>query len=240
MRSPEAPMTQSGHRFCPRCGTVLVADMRFCPGCGLDTSEAGLAPASGPAAAASAIDAATSPMDGRSPMDAATGAAAPAPVETVPAPAANSVRSFADRGPHIPGVVIAGLLVMVGLIGFGLLTRPSAGPPPGVGSGGSGGQVPPGSTAIPSAPIVGLTILSPADGQAVATKDINVIGLAPPGVSVTQDISFGLDQHGTADGTGHWTIKVSLKDGENKLVFRIGDDASTRKELRVTYTPQAP
>jgi hypothetical protein len=33
---------------------------------------------------------------------------------------------------------------------------------------------------------------------------------------------------------------VGLKDGENKLVFRIGDDASTRKELRVTYTPQAP
>jgi len=202
--------------------------MAFCPRCGLNTSEA----AGSPAAA---------PLDAVTPMDAATGAPVPAAVETVPAPTANSVRSFADRGPQIPGIVIAGLLVMVGLIGFGLLTRPSAGPAPGVGSAGSGGQVPPpGSTAVPSAPIVGLTILSPSDGQAVATKDVNVIGLAPPGVSVTQDISFGLDQHGTADGTGHWTIKVSLKDGENKLVFRIGDDASTRKELRVTYTPQAP
>jgi hypothetical protein len=170
-------------------------------------------------------------------MDAAVGAPAAVPVKAEPA---RSVRPLADRGPHIPGIVIAGLLVMVGLIGFALLTRPSAGPAPGVSTGGTGGQVPPGSTAVPSAPIVGLTILSPTDGQAVATKDVNVIGLAPPGVSITQDISFGLDQHATADGTGHWTIKVGLKDGENKLVFRIGDDASTRKELRVTYTPQAP
>ncbi len=221
-------MTPTGKRFCPRCGTDLVADMAFCPGCGLNTSEA--APGRPPTASA----------DATTPMDAATGAPAPAPVETVPAPSANSVRPFSDRGPHIPGIVIAGLLVMVGLIGFGLLTRPSASPAPGVGAGGAGGQVLPGSTAVPSAPIVGLTILSPTDGQAVATKDVNVIGLAPPGVSVTQDISFGFDQHATADGTGHWTIKVGLKDGENKLVFRIGDDASTRKELRVTYTPQAP
>jgi zinc ribbon protein len=219
-------MTQTGHRFCPRCGTALVADMAFCPRCGLNSAE--VAQGQEPAA---------------SPMDAATGAPAPAPVEAVPAvAAASSVRSFADRGPHISGIVIAGLLIMVGLIGFGLLTRPSGSPAPGVGTGGAGGQVQPGSTAAaaPSAPIVGLTILSPSDGQAVATKDVNVIGLAPPGVSVTQDISFGLDQHATADGTGHWTIKVGLKDGENKLVFRIGDDASTRKELRVTYTPPAP
>ena len=118
-------MTQTGHRFCPRCGTALVADMAFCPRCGLNTSEA-----AGPPTAASPQDAAT-------PMDAATGAPAPAPIETVPAPSVKSVRSLADRGPHIPGVVIAGLLVMVGLIGFGLLTRPSAPPAPGVGSGGA-------------------------------------------------------------------------------------------------------
>jgi hypothetical protein len=230
-------MTQTGHRFCPRCGTALVADMAFCPRCGLNSAEAGPGATSQPPGQV----APAAPVDATARMDAATGAADRGPVETVPAPPAKAVRSFADRGPHIPGIVIAGLLVMVGLIGFGLLTRPPAAvPAPGVGSGGSGGQVPPGSTAVPSAPIVGLTILSPADGQAVATKDVNVIGLAPPGVSVTQDISFGLDQHGTADGTGHWTIKVGLKDGENKLVFRIGDDASTRKELRVTYTPQAP
>jgi hypothetical protein len=200
--------------------------MAFCPRCGLNSADAGLRPAS-------------EPLLAPAPMDAATAAPDRAAVESVAAPFANSARAFADRGPHIPGIVIAGLLVMVGLIGFGLLTRPPAAGPV-VGTGGSGGQVPPGSTAVPSAPIVGLTILSPADGQAVATKDVNVIGLAPPGVSVTQDISFGLDQHATADGTGHWTIKVGLKDGENKLVFRIGDDASTRKELRVTYTPQAP
>jgi hypothetical protein len=59
-------------------------------------------------------------------------------------------------------------------------------------------------------------------------------------VSITQDISFGLDQHATTDGTGHWTIRVGLNEGENKLTFRIGDDSSTRKTIRVIYTPQTP
>jgi hypothetical protein len=141
-----------------------------------------------------------------------------------------------QRGRGIPPVVIAGFLVMVGLIGYGLLSRSSA--PAGTAPQASGGAT------LASAPapalITGLTILSPTDGQAVATKDVNVIGTAPPGVTITQDISFGLDQHTTSDGTGHWAMKVGLKDGENKLIFRIGDDASTRKEIRVTYTPQAP
>jgi len=125
---------------------------------------------------------------------------------------------------------------MVGLLGYGLLTRsPSA---PGVAPQASGGAI----VASAGAPalITGLTILSPTDGQSVATKDVNVIGTAPPGVTITQDVSFGLDQHTASDGTGHWAMKVGLKDGENKLVFRIGDDASTRKEIRVTYTPQTP
>jgi hypothetical protein len=100
-------------------------------------------------------------------------------------------------------------------------------------------QVPPGSTPVPAL-ITGLTITSPTDGQAVAIKEVTVIGTAPPGLTVTQDISFGPDQHATADGTGHWAIKVSLNDGENRLTFRIGDDASTKKTLRVIYTPPAP
>jgi hypothetical protein len=35
-------------------------------------------------------------------------------------------------------------------------------------------------------------------------------------------------------------MTVGLDEGENNLVFRLGDDRSTEKRLRVTYTPQAP
>ncbi len=71
----------------------------------------------------------------------------------------------------------------------------------------------------------------------MATKDVTVIGLAPPGLSVTRDVSFGFDQHATADGTGHWAMSVGLDEGQNDLVFRIGDDHSTEKRVRVIYTP---
>ena len=66
-----------------------------------------------------------------------------------------------------------------------------------------------------------------------------MIGIAPPGLTVTRDVSFGFDQHATADSTGHWAIVVGLNNGENKLKFRIGDDHSTEHEIRVTYTPPA-
>jgi hypothetical protein len=88
--------------------------------------------------------------------------------------------------------------------------------------------------------IVGLTIQSPQDGQQVATQDVTVIGLAPPGLSITRDVSFGLDQHASVDGTGHWAMSVRLDQGENKLKFRIGDDRSTEQTLRVIFTPQTP
>jgi hypothetical protein len=132
-------------------------------------------------------------------------------------------------------VIIAALIVAVGLVVFGLLMRPQPAAPAVL----PGGAVTPGSSAGPVL-ITGLTFQSPADGQVIATKDVTVIGLAPPGLTVTRDVSFGLDQHATADGTGHWAINVGLNEGENKLKFRIGDDRSTEKELRVTYTPQAP
>jgi hypothetical protein len=183
--------------------------MPFCPQCGFDLAGAAPAPTAAP-----------EPV--------------PPPVrdrDTEPVRA-----STAPRGSRVPPIVIAGLLVMFGLIAFGLLTRSGGAPAPagsGPGVAGAGGSVP------ASALISGLTILSPTDGQSVATKDVNVIGTAPPGVTVTQDVSFGLDQHATSDGTGHWTIRVGLNKGENKLVFRIGDDGSTRKEIRITYTPPA-
>ena len=104
----------------------------------------------------------------------------------------------------------------------------------------SGATTPGSASGAPAAPIVGLTILSPTDGQEVATKDLTVIGTAPPGLTITQDISFGFDQHTTVDGTGHWAIKIGLNAGDNKLSFRIGDDHSTEQTIRVIYTPPNP
>ena len=140
------------------------------------------------------------------------------------------------RVPRVPAIVIAAVIVMAGLIAFGLLTRLQLG-----GAQGSGGQLAPNASLVPGAPIIGLSILSPTDGQVVVTKEITVIGSAPPGLTITQDISFGLDQHASVDSTGHWAIKVGLNEGDNKLSFRIGDDSSTRQTIRVIYTPpQAP
>jgi hypothetical protein len=140
-------------------------------------------------------------------------------------------------------LIVAVLLVAIGAIGALWLTRPPGAVPGTGGTPGVPGQsnaiLPPGSTPVP-APIVGLTITSPTDGQAVATNEVTVIGTAPPGLTITQDISFGPDQHTTVDGTGHWAIKVGLKEGENRLNFRIGDDNSTKKTIRVIYTPPAP
>ena len=145
----------------------------------------------------------------------------------------------AGRGSIRARLVVAVLLVAIGAIGALWLTRPPAAVPPGDGSPGQSNPAPPGSTPVP-APIVGLTITSPTDGQAVATNEVTVIGTAPPGLTITQDITFGPDQHTTVDGTGHWAIKVGLKEGENRLTFRIGDDGSTEKTIRVIYTPSAP
>ena len=73
-------------------------------------------------------------------------------------------------------------------------------------------SLPPGFTAPP----VGLTILSPADGSVVGAKNVTVIGTAPPGLRITQDISLGFDRHATADGTGHWAIEAELSGGPER------------------------
>ena len=145
---------------------------------------------------------------------------------------------FVDRSSRGPAIVAGAVVVAIGLVLFGLLMRPQPGnPPTSLPAGASGVPGPGEPTASPPALIVGLTIQSPPDGQVIATKEVTVIGLAPPGLSVTRDVSFGLDQHATADGTGHWAINVSLNNGQNDLVFRIGDDHSTEQRLRVTYKP---
>jgi hypothetical protein len=198
-------MTEAGHRFCPRCGNGLLPDMAFCPGCGLKVGEVGEVGGVG---------------------ETSHGGARPA--------GDSGARPAAGGGSFKARIVIAAVLVAVGAIGYGLLTRPGATP-----LGGTPGGGVPGTTQVP-APIVGLTITSPTDGQAVATNEVTVIGTAPPGLTITQDITFGPDQHTTVDGTGHWAIKVGLKEGENRFAFRIGDDGSTKQTLRVIYTPPTP
>jgi hypothetical protein len=141
-----------------------------------------------------------------------------------------------------PSLILAAVIVAAGLIGYGLLTRPSpAGEAstPAVDASGVPISFAPGVTAPPSAPIVGMTIQSPRDGEQVFTKEVTVIGLAPPGTRITRDVSLRPDQHATADSTGHWAIAVSLDQGGNTLVFRIGDDRSTEQRIRVTFTTPA-
>jgi hypothetical protein len=223
-------MTDRGYRFCPRCGTALVAGLPFCPRCGFDSAAVGDRP--------------ESPV---SPDDVADDALGWNPVPESPdaadARSSGSTawvagRQSADRASRGPAIVFGALIIAAGLVVFGLL-QPAGGNPvaPQGGSSGPGGQVEPSGSPGPPAPIVGLTIESPPDGQTVATEEVTVIGIAPPGLKVTRDISFGLDQHATADGTGHWAINVRLNEGQNDLVFRIGDDRSTERKLRVTYTP---
>lgn len=234
-------MTDLERRFCPRCGTALVPGMRFCPGCGLDTTIVGGLPEP------PVIDRADQPAETPgTPPDA--GAATTIPGEpgarnqqTIVPSALHAFPHLFDRGSPGPAIVVSALIIAVGLAIFGLLMRPQDGATPGAapqaGQPGGGGSGQPGSSAGPAAPIVELTIQNPTDRLAVATKDVTVIGIAPPGLTVTRDVSFGLDQHATVDGTGHWAMSVSLENGDNKLVFRVGDDRSTEKILHVTYQP---
>jgi zinc-ribbon domain len=138
-------------------------------------------------------------------------------------------------------LIVAAVIVAAGLIGYALLTRPDPATPSAPSSAGPGlvPSLAPGATAAPSAPIVGLSIQSPRDGDVVATKEVTVIGIAPPGLRITRDISFFPDQHATVDSTGHWAIAVELNQGGNTLVFRIGDDRSTEQRIHVTFSPPA-
>jgi hypothetical protein len=221
-------MSASGPSFCPRCGTERVGDMRFCPSCGLDLEQM--------------------PPGDRS----AAEAAEPPPVAEAPA----VPPSFRDRGdperpawrPLLgPGLLVLLVIAAAWFVGVGPFARDAGDPGPLPGTPVPTSPFLPAVTAQPSflaspgltASPVGLTILSPADGAVVGTREVTVIGTAPPGLRITQDISFGFDRHATADGTGHWAIGIELTEGENQLKFRIGDDPSTTQTLRVIYLPPA-
>ncbi|MBA3780112.1 MAG: hypothetical protein H0X16_12600, partial [Chloroflexi bacterium] len=98
----------------------------------------------------------------------------------------------------------------------------------------------PGATLAPGASIPPgqrLAILDPADGATLSNRSLRILGIAPPGARIVQDISFALDRSTTADAAGRWAIEVELRDGENLLTFRIGDDQSTKRTLRLMYQP---
>ena len=128
---------------------------------------------------------------------------------------------------------VALLLYLGGLIG-----RAPAGtsPPPAVGTIGA----PASPSAAPATALpVGLTILSPTNGAVVGTRKVTVIGTAPPGLRIVQDISFGFDRSAMVDGTGHWAMELELAEGDNGMTFRIGDDRSTAQTIHVVYQPPA-
>jgi hypothetical protein len=230
-------MASSGPRFCPRCGTGRVGEMGFCPNCGLDLRQL--------------------PSDERSIGELPSDASTPAVPSMSAAPPSAAARYEAvGQRPVMERLLGPGLLVLVllvgaaWLIGWGPFARPGGDAGPFAG-GGTPSAIPsspflPAVTSQPSsippgltAPPVGLTILSPADGAVVGAKEVTVIGTAPPGLRITQDISLGLDRHATADGTGHWAIQADLSEGENQLRFRIGDDSSTTQTIRVIYLAPA-
>lgn len=222
-------MSASGPRFCPRCGTERVGEMRFCPSCGMDLE--GLAAGDHPA-----IDAAPPAND--------------APVVAPPIRDRDAVARSAWRPLLGPGLLVLLVIAAAWFVGIGPFAREAGDRGPLAGADDPAPTSPylPAVTAQPSflaspgltAPPVGLTILSPADGAVVGTRDVTVIGTAPAGLRITQDISFGFDRHATADGTGHWAMGIELAEGENQLKFRIGDDPSTTQTLRVIYVAPAP
>ena len=143
--------------------------------------------------------------------------------------ASSTWRGLSTRGKA--GVAVIGLVAVVAAIG-------SSGSPTGSASG-QATPTPPLALAARSVAPQGLVISSPMAGQTVVADMILVSGLAPAYADVVQDVSFGPDQHVVADGSGAWSMTVSLTLGVNQLTFRIGDDTSTAVSLLVHYEPPA-
>jgi hypothetical protein len=88
-----------------------------------------------------------------------------------------------------------------------------------------------------STPLAILIITSPEDGEIVRTPSVQVVGTAPPGAAIVLDIALFGDRRTSADDNGDWVLTVDLQEGNNDFAFRIGDDESTTKALRVVYEP---
>ena len=97
-------------------------------------------------------------------------------------------------------------------------------------------QPTPTPTAAPTpAPI--LVIASPEDGEVVRTPSVQVVGTAPAGAEIVQELSMFGDRRTSADDEGDWVLTVDLDEGDNDLIFRIGDDEATTKTLRIVFEP---
>ncbi len=86
-------------------------------------------------------------------------------------------------------------------------------------------------------PQLGLAFDFPHDGDVLNDADINVIGRAPPGSTVTRDIPMWFDDHTVTRDDGIWMMPLHLGDGTNVLRYRLGDDRSTEQVITVTYQP---
>ena len=84
-----------------------------------------------------------------------------------------------------------------------------------------------------------LVISSPDDGDVVNSPSVQVVGTAPAGAEIIQDLPFFADRRTSADAQGDWVLTVDLDEGDNDLVFRIGDDQATTKTLRIVYEPES-
>jgi hypothetical protein len=93
------------------------------------------------------------------------------------------------------------------------------------------------TTAPTPTPLSILVIESPEDGDVVRTASVQVVGTAPPGAEIIHDVDLFGDRRTSADTDGDWVMTVDLEEGDNDLVFRIGDEEATTKTIRVVYLP---
>ena len=84
-----------------------------------------------------------------------------------------------------------------------------------------------------------LEITSPEDGDVVQEPSVQVVGTAPAGAEIVQEMPFFADRRTSADAQGDWVLTVDLEEGDNDIVFRIGDDQTTTKTLRIVYEPES-
>lgn len=99
-------------------------------------------------------------------------------------------------------------------------------------------QPTPTPTPAPTPPPI-LLITSPEDGDVVRTPSVQLVGTAPAGAEIVQQIAPFGDRRTSADDNGDWVLTVDLEEGNNDLVFRIGDDEATTKTLRIVYEPES-
>ncbi len=83
-----------------------------------------------------------------------------------------------------------------------------------------------------------LTITAPQDGSSTVGETVTVRGTAPANSEVIHYVIFAPVARTVADASGNWSFEIELNEGPNLLLFRLGDDESTAKRLRITKTPK--